>query len=109
MLTKQYLNAAMFIKGIKRTLRRVPLLKNIMAMIRKKEESDKTSEYDLKIYDSRAALLNKHNIDIKNKTIMDIGCGNNCLHAFEFLSSGAKEVILCEPFAKDCLTDRNDN
>ncbi len=104
MQTKTRLNAAMLIKGIKRTLRRVPVIKSIMAIIKKEEVSPKTSDYDLAIYHSRSDLLNKHGFEIKNKTIMDIGCGNNCLHAFEFLSSGAKEVILCEILADNCLT-----
>ena len=90
-----YLNAAMLIKGIKRTLRRIPIIKDLMSIIKKKEWSDKTPDYDLEIYHSGSELLKKYEIDITNKVLMDIGCGNNCAHAFEFLASDAKEVILC--------------
>ena len=105
MLKKAYLNTTMLIKGIKRTLRRIPVLKNIMTIIRKKEWVTTTSDHELKVYRPKLDLLKKHSIDISNKTIMDIGCGDNCLHAFEFLSSGAKEVILCEIWAKNYLTE----
>jgi SAM-dependent methyltransferase len=105
MLIKAYLNTAMLIKGIKRTLRRIPFLKSIMAIIRKKEWSDKTPDYDLKIYHSRFAIFKKYGINITNKVLMDIGCGNNCAHAFEFLASGAKEVILCEILAENYFSE----
>jgi ubiquinone/menaquinone biosynthesis C-methylase UbiE len=96
-----YLNTAMLIKGIKRTLRRIPILNNAIARLKKKEEPGTTADYDLEIYHSRSALFKKYGIDITNKVLMDIGCGNNCAHAFEFLASGAKEIILCEILAKD--------
>lgn len=106
MLLKTRLHIAMIIKGIKRTLRRVPVLKNVMAVIRKREPSDKPPEYDLEIYRSRAALLNKYGIDIRGKVLMDMGCGNNSAHAFEFLAAGAKEFILCELLAKEYFTEK---
>ena len=67
--------------------------------------SDKTTDYDLEIYHSGSELLKKYEIDITNKVLMDIGCGNNCAHAFEFLASGVKKVILCETLAKDYLSE----
>ena len=60
MMINTYLNTTMLIKGVKRTLRRIPIIKNLMSIIKKKEWSDKTPDYDLEIYHSRTALFKKY-------------------------------------------------
>ena len=45
-------------------------------------------------------LLKKHKINLKNKTVLEIGPGNSFIIAYNFLSLGAKKIILLDKFPR---------
>ena len=96
----------MLIKGIKRTLRRFSPIDRCVSAYMRRDGCATSPDYDLQIYDLNAKLLDEHASGFRDRVILDVGCGDNCLHAFKFLAAGAREVVLCEITADQCLSEQ---
>ncbi len=64
---------------------------------------DKKIERSNQVFDSYLKMLGKETSFLKDKNILEIGSGNNFLIALQFLSFGAKRVVLMDRF--NCLDD----
>jgi len=77
-------------------------------MMYKRLYSSNFKELDLK-FEFFKTILNKNDISIQNKVILEIGPGNSLIFAYNFLLSGAEKIILVDKYPLNAFQNSNEN